>query len=90
MAEGVLFPGQGAQFEGMGKDWCEAFAVARETFAEASQVLGLSLEEACWSRGDEVHRTDIAQPGILTTSVAVVRVLVERGLDPSAASSSTT
>lgn len=85
MAEGVLFPGQGAQFEGMGKDWCEAYPVARETFAEASEALGLSLEEACWSRGDEVHRTDIAQPGILTTSVAVVRVLVERGLDPSAA-----
>jgi [acyl-carrier-protein] S-malonyltransferase len=84
MNEGVLFPGQGAQHEGMGRDWCETFQVARETFAEASSVLGFSLEDACWSRGEEVHRTDVAQPGILVTSAAVVRVLRERGLDPSA------
>jgi [acyl-carrier-protein] S-malonyltransferase len=82
MSVGVLFPGQGAQHEGMGKDWCEAFDVARATFAEASEALGLSLEQACWASGDEVNRTDIAQPGILTTSVAVMRVLSERGLAP--------
>ncbi|HTF87893.1 MAG TPA: ACP S-malonyltransferase [Planctomycetota bacterium] len=86
MGEAILFPGQGAQFEGMGRDWCEAFPRARETFAEASQVLGFSLEEACWSKGDFVHRTDIAQPGILVTSVAIVRVLEERGLKLSEAS----
>ncbi|MEO6711227.1 MAG: ACP S-malonyltransferase [Planctomycetota bacterium] len=80
MGEAILFPGQGAQFEGMGRDWCEAYPRARETFAEASRVLGFSLEEACWSKGDFVHRTDIAQPGILVTSVAIVRVLEERGL----------
>ncbi len=66
----------------MGRDWCEAFPVARQTFAEASRVLGFSLEEACWSRGEEVHRTDVAQPGILTTSVAVMRVLFQHGLEP--------
>jgi [acyl-carrier-protein] S-malonyltransferase len=82
MSVGVLFPGQGAQYEGMGKDWCEAFDVARATFAEASEALGFSLEEACWARGDEVNRTDVAQPGILTTSVAVMRVLRERGQAP--------
>jgi [acyl-carrier-protein] S-malonyltransferase len=82
-AAAILFPGQGAQFEGMGRDWCEAHPVARETFALASRTLGFSLEEACWSRGEEVHRTDIAQPGILVTSAAIVRVLEERGLDRS-------
>ncbi|MEZ6017499.1 MAG: ACP S-malonyltransferase [Planctomycetota bacterium] len=71
----LLFPGQGAQFEGMGRDWAEAFPVARATWAEADEVLGFALSEACWSRGDEVHRTDIAQPGIYTTGVAIVRVL---------------
>jgi len=81
MTEAVLFPGQGAQVEGMGRDWCEAFDVARATFAEASAALGLSLEELCWSRGDEVNRTDVAQPGILTTSVAAIRALEQRGLD---------
>ena len=82
MSEAVLFPGQGAQFEGMGQAWCEAFPVARRTFEEASEALGFSLEEACWTRGEEVHRTDIAQPGILTTSAAIARVLAEQGLDP--------
>ena len=69
MGEAVIFPGQGAQFEGMGRDWCEAYTTAQATFDEASEALGFSLSEACWGSGDEVHRTDVAQPGILTTSV---------------------
>lgn len=77
----LLFPGQGAQHEGMGRDWAEAFPVARATFERADEILGIPLTELCWSRGDEVNRTDVAQPGIFTTSVAVVRVLEERGLD---------
>jgi len=85
MAEAVLFPGQGAQHEGMGKDWCEAFAVARATFDEAAEALGFDLAAACWSGGEDVNRTDVAQPGILTTSVAVMRVLAERGLDAASA-----
>lgn len=85
MSEGVLFPGQGAQYEGMGRDWCEVFPTARQTFAHASRVLGFSLEDACWSRGEEVNRTDVAQPGIFVTSAAVVNVLRERGLDPASA-----
>lgn len=85
MAEAVLFPGQGAQHEGMGKDWCETFPVARATFDEAAEALGFDLAAACWSSGEDVNRTDIAQPGILTTSVAVMRVLAERGFDAAAA-----
>ena len=81
----ILLPGQGAQFEGMGRDWAEAFETARTTFEEADSILGFSLSEACWSSGEQVNRTDIAQPGILTTSVAILRVLTEQGLDPSAA-----
>lgn len=81
MNEAILFPGQGAQFPGMGRDWCEAHPVAHETFVEAERVLGFALRDACWNRGDEVHRTDVAQPGILATSVAVVRVLETQGLD---------
>ncbi|MDG1501012.1 MAG: ACP S-malonyltransferase [Planctomycetota bacterium] len=87
MNEAILFPGQGAQFEGMGRDWCEAFPIARETFAEASEHLGFSLEKACWDSGDDINRTDIAQPGILVTSIAAIRVLEqETGLDRSKAS----
>ena len=82
MSEGILFPGQGAQFEGMGRDWCEAHEPARKTFEEADRVLGFSLSEKCWSSGDEVNRTDIAQPGIFTTSVAILRTLREAGKAP--------
>ncbi len=79
--EAVIFPGQGAQFEGMGRAWVEAYPRAAETFAEADAALGFSLSKACWEQGDDVNRTDVAQPGILTTSVAIVRVLCDAGLD---------
>ena len=85
MTEAVLFPGQGAQFEGMGLDWCEAFPTARATFEEADRILGFELTDACWRQGPTVNRTDIAQPGILTTGVAVVRVLEEQGFERSRA-----
>lgn len=79
--EAILLPGQGAQHEGMGRDWCEAHEVARATFARADEVLGFGLTQKCWSGGDEVNRTDVAQPGIFTTSVAILRVLESQGLD---------
>lgn len=85
MERGILFPGQGAQFEGMGRDWAAAFDVAKQTFAEADDVLGFSLTEQLWSSGDNVNRTDIAQPGIYTVGVAITRVLRERGLDTNVA-----
>ena len=68
MGEAVLFPGQGAQFPGMGREWAEAFPSAAALFERAESVLGFGLRQACWDAGDEVHRTDVAQPGILTTS----------------------
>lgn len=86
MSEAIVFPGQGAQFSGMGRDWCDAHAAARATFEEADRVLGFKLSETCWSGGDEVNRTDVAQPGIFVTSVAIVRALeATHGLDRSKA-----
>jgi len=82
MTEVVLFPGQGAQFAGMGRDWAEAFPTARRTWEEADEALALPLSRICWHGAEsEVQRTDVAQPGILTTSVAIVRVLEERGFE---------
>jgi [acyl-carrier-protein] S-malonyltransferase len=85
MTEAILFPGQGAQFAGMGRDFCDRFDAARAVFTSADEILGFPLTQKCWDSGDEVNRTDVAQPGIFTTSVAVIRVLEERGLDRSAA-----
>jgi [acyl-carrier-protein] S-malonyltransferase len=78
--QAVLFPGQGAQFPGMGRDFAERFPEARATFEEADRALGFALSDACWNQGETVQRTDVAQPGIYTTSVAVIRVLEARGL----------
>lgn len=64
---------------GMGQEWAEAFPVARETFQQADDALGFSLSEAIWSADADVHRTDIAQPGILATSAAIMRVLEAEG-----------
>jgi len=85
MPDAILFPGQGAQFAGMGRDFAERFDAARKVFARADEVLGFALTAQCWDGGDQVNRTDVAQPGIFTTSVAVIGVLEERGLDRSAA-----
>lgn len=76
----ILCPGQGAQKEGMGRDWADAFPEAKAVWDEADEVLGFSLSKACWESGDEVNRTDVAQPGIFTTGVAILRVLESRGL----------
>lgn len=82
MKEAILFPGQGAQFAGMGRDWAEAEPAAAAVFRDADRILDFPLSAACWERGDEVNRTDVAQPGILATSVAILTCLIERGLDP--------
>lgn len=81
----IIFPGQGAQARGMGRDFADAFPEAAATWEEADQALGFSLRDACWEAEDEVNRTDIAQPGIFTAGVAAIRVLQGRGLDLSAA-----
>lgn len=83
MTDAIIFPGQGAQFEGMGKAWAERSPAAAGVFKEADAILGFSLSEACWSSGDEIHRTDLAQPAIFTSSVASLAGLKEGGADHS-------
>jgi [acyl-carrier-protein] S-malonyltransferase len=78
-----LFPGQGSQAVGMGKDLAEKYPVARQTFEEADEVLGYKLSQLCFEGPeDQLRLTEITQPAILTTSVAAWRILNEKGLKP--------
>ena len=81
----MLFPGQGAQYVGMGRAFCEAYPEAKAIFERADEALGFDLTRICFEGPeDQVNRTDICQPGILTCSVAILEVLKMRhGLDPS-------
>src|SRR5579872_1167315 len=78
-----LFPGQGSQAVGMGKELVEKYPVAAQTFAEADDALGYKLSQLCFEGPEEqLKLTEITQPAILTASVAAFRVLAEKGVKP--------
>src|SRR5271170_6467818 len=78
-----LFPGQGSQTVGMGKELSDNHEVARRTFDEADDALGYKLSQLCFEGPEEkLKLTEITQPAILTASVAAWRVLQEKGLKP--------
>jgi [acyl-carrier-protein] S-malonyltransferase len=81
-----LFPGQGSQFVGMGRELAEQSPAARQVFAAADETLGLELSRLCWE-GPEAELTDTvnAQPALLACSIAALRALHERlaeGFEP--------
>lgn len=78
-----VFPGQGSQSVGMGKEWAGTSPRAREVFAEADEFLGFPLSELCWEGPqDELQLTQNTQPAILATSVAIYRAVAAVGLKP--------
>jgi [acyl-carrier-protein] S-malonyltransferase len=78
-----IFPGQGSQYSGMGKETYDAFSCARDAFDEATNALGISLPDLCFKSSEaELKLTHNTQPAILTVSVAVLRVIESRGLRP--------
>jgi [acyl-carrier-protein] S-malonyltransferase len=75
-----LFPGQGSQFAGMGKDLATEHAVAKETFAEADEALGFSISRLCFEGPEEdLKLTENTQPALVATSIAALRVLRSLG-----------
>lgn len=76
-----LFPGQGSQYPGMGRELAESFASARRVFEEADRAAGFSLSKLCFEGpAEELQLTANTQPAILTVSVAAAEVLREKGL----------
>lgn len=79
-----LFPGQGSQSVGMGRELAEKYPVAKQTFEEADDALGFSLSRLCFEGPeDQLKLTEFTQPAIFTVSVAAHRVLAERHIVPS-------
>src|SRR5271166_5054275 len=75
----LLFPGQGSQAVGMGKDLVEKYPIAWRTFEEADEALGYRLSTVCFEGPvDQLRLTEITQPAILTASIATLRVLETR------------
>ncbi|MCA1576127.1 MAG: ACP S-malonyltransferase [Acidobacteria bacterium] len=81
MVMAMIFPGQGSQAPGMGKDLAEKFAVARQVFEEADDALGFGISRLCFEGpAEDLQLTENTQPAILTTSVAAFRAARENGL----------
>src|SRR5712692_4140068 len=78
-----LFPGQASQYPGMCKELAEKFPAAAKVFAEADAVLGVAISQMCFAgTEEELKLTANTQPAILTVSVAVFRILEEKGIRP--------
>ncbi len=81
-----IFPGQGAQKAGMGKDFYEETSTGREIFDRASELLGFSMPELCFTENDRLDITEYTQAAMVTTSIAMMKVLMEEtGIRPDVA-----
>ena len=75
-----VFPGQGAQYVGMGKDFHETFLESREVFEVASEASGLDLMALCFEENEKIHQTEYTQICMLTAEMAVLRAVEKTGL----------
>lgn len=75
-----IFPGQGAQYTGMAKDFCEKYAVSRQVFKKASEVSGIDVESLCFEENDRLNITEYTQIAMLAAEIAILRAAEESGL----------
>ena len=78
-----IFPGQGSQYPGMGKDLADNFPAAKQVFEEADNALGFALTDLCFNGpAEQLQLTENTQPAILTTSIAAFRAMQKEGFPP--------
>lgn len=76
----LVFPGQGAQYVGMGKDFYEQISVCRKIYDTASEVTGLDIPQICFTENGQIHITEYTQIAMLTTEAAILAALREKGI----------
>lgn len=77
-----IYPGQGAQKSGMGKDFYDTFPVAKAIFDKADEILDISVTELCFTEDERINQTAYTQPALVTTCLAISAVLREMGMEP--------
>lgn len=77
-----LFPGQGAQVVGMGQDFYETYEVSKNIFELASEASGLDVAKLCFSENDELNITEYTQTALLATEIAILKVVLDKGIKP--------
>lgn len=82
MSTAFIFPGQGAQAVGMGKDFYENSPLSRGVFDRAAELLGLDMKALCFEENENINITEYTQAALVTTSVAMLKVITDRGIKP--------
>lgn len=77
-----LFPGQGAQVTGMGKDFYDAVKVSKDVFDTSSKATGIDVASLCFEENENLNITEYTQVALLTTEVAILRAIEEKGYKP--------
>lgn len=80
-----IYPGQGAQVCGMGQDFYEQTEIGKQVFDLATEILGFSVPELCFTKNDRLDITEYTQAVMVTTSIAMTKVLEEKGVKPDVA-----